>query len=67
MSHFPVTEINISMVRVGDTVIHMGKEMTVSPTNLKRDPFMGVLLFGDSYRLGYQKVKRVEINKAVPK
>lgn len=66
MSHWPMTTVHISMIRAGDTVIHRGREMTVGANDIKRDRFMGPLLFGDCYRLGQQKVQRVEITRALP-
>lgn len=66
MGHFPTEKVHISKVRVGDTVIHNNREMTVCATDIKRDPFMGNLLFGDCYRLGSQLVERVVINRSMP-
>jgi len=43
---------HISDLRIGDTVLHAGRVVTVGRENLKRDQFMGVTLYGDSYRLG---------------
>ena len=63
MSRWPVEEIHISDVVVGDTVFHQGNEMTVCVKNIKRDDFFGFLLFGDSYKLGTQKVKRLLIKR----
>jgi hypothetical protein len=55
-----ITEVHISNVKVGDTVIHNDVEMTVCRNNIKRDEFMGTTLFGDSYRLGTIPVKKVD-------
>ncbi len=48
---------HISAVRIGDTVIHDGEQKTVTNTSFKFDGFMGLTLWGDSYRLGYQDVE----------
>lgn len=57
---------HISRIRAGDTVLHDGKQQTVCQSNLKRDSFMGITLFGDSYRLGYLPVQKVVIERALP-
>ncbi len=53
--------IHISTVSIGDTVIHNNELATVNKENIKRSDFMGVTLFGDSYRLGTKKVIKVNI------
>ncbi len=58
------TQIHISKVRVGDTILHNGEVKTVSGNNIKRSEFMGITLFGDSYSLGYKLVTRINIIKA---
>ena len=52
-------QVHISQVKAGDTIVHNGREMTVGHKDIKPDPFMGVSIFGDSYRSGRQKVTRV--------
>lgn len=47
---------HISLVRVGDIVVHQGRARTVSGTDLKRCDFMGTSIFGDSYHIGYRPV-----------
>lgn len=55
-----IIEVHISEIRVGDTIVCLdGYERTVTPQNIKKDKFMGVTLFGDSYKLGTIKVKKV--------
>ena len=49
----------ISDLRIGDTVLHAGRVATVGRENLKRDQFMGVTLYGDSYRIGRLPVVRL--------
>ena len=51
-------DTHISLIRQGDTVLHDGKVKTVSGTDRKRG-FMGVTIFGDSYRMGTIPVKLV--------
>ena len=52
-------EVHISRIRVGDTIMHNGVLTTISGNNIKTCSFMGITLFGDSYRSGYKKVKRI--------
>lgn len=52
-------DVHISQIRVGDTVLHNLQEKTVSGTDLKHDKFIGTTLFGDSYNLGYRKVRKI--------
>jgi len=48
---------HISLIAAGDTILHNGKLMTVCNNNIKRG-FMGITIFGDSYRLGNIPVKK---------
>ena len=51
-------------IRVGDIILCKDGEMrTVCRNNIKYDSFMGLSLFGDTYKLGYEKVKRVILHK----
>lgn len=52
-------DTHISMIRVGDTIIHNGKEMTVCEKDITSCDFLGTKIFGDCYRLGYKSVKKV--------
>ena len=59
MNEPQIEEVHISRIRVGDAIIHEGHMRTICNTVLRRDSFMGITLFGDSYHLGYKLVKRV--------
>lgn len=49
-------------IKVGDVIIcEDGIMRTVSRNNITRDSFMGLCIFGSSYKLGYQKIKKVII------
>jgi hypothetical protein len=48
---YDIKKINIKDVRAGDTVVVGGELKTVCKKDILRG-FMGVTLFGDSYRLG---------------
>lgn len=52
--------IHKTEVKVGDTVIHNGELKTVGIETFGEDEFMGLLLWGDSYRCGYKMVELVE-------
>ncbi len=54
-----IIETHISMIRTNDTVIHNDKEMTVCAKDITSCKFMGIALFGDSYKLGHKLVKKV--------
>lgn len=63
-SNIKITEVHISVIKNGDTIIfNDGLLTTVGHSNIKRCPFMGITIFGDSYKLGHQKVKLVEFIK----
>jgi hypothetical protein len=64
MGRFSIDMVHISEVRAGYTVIQNGEEMTVCQGNIKRDPFMGLTLFGDSYRLGTLMVQSLTYTPA---
>ena len=57
---YKIENIHISMVKVGDTILHTDNQLrTVCRSNIKTDRFMGLSLFGDTYMLGTQPVKKV--------
>ena len=55
------TDVHISEIKIGDTILHNGKVRTVCNRTLNYSEFMGTTLFGDSYRIGYKKVTRVDL------
>lgn len=63
---FDIVNTHISNIVAGDTVEHNGKITTVCRKDIKKDAFFGVTLFGDSYRIGQQLVKKVNIFHAKP-
>lgn len=50
---------HIRDIRPGDTVIHNGEMKTVCRNNIKRDPFLGITLFGDCHNMGRTLIKKV--------
>lgn len=58
---YELENVHISRIRVGDTILDQnGLLKTVCRNNITRDPFVGLCLFGDPYRLGTLPVKRVK-------
>jgi hypothetical protein len=53
------TQVHISQIRNGDTILHNGEVKTVSGNNIKSSKFMGKTLFGDSYNLGHKLVTKI--------
>lgn len=68
MSAFRVIDVHKSIIMPGDCIVHNGKEVTVSISDIRIDHFFGRLIFGDSYNLGYKLVKKlVYINPKIKK
>lgn len=65
-ANYTISQVHISTVKIGDTVEHGGKFMTVGKGDIKTDSFMGTSLFGDSYSLGHKKVKKVTFKTPKP-
>ena len=59
------TDVHISQIKWGDTVIHNGEMKTVGKNDIKYDSFMGTSLFGDNYKSGTKLVKKIDF--IVPK
>lgn len=52
--------VNKNDIQVGDIIICKdGAMRTVCRNNIKYDSFMGLSIFGDTYRLGYEPVTKV--------
>ncbi len=56
---YTTEEVHISTIGNGDTIIHNGDMTTVNNKDIKYCSFMGHSIFGDSYRSGTIKVKKV--------
>lgn len=57
---YDIKEVHKSEIVAGDVILwHDGSLKTVCRENITHDSFMGLCLFGDSFMLGYQKVKKV--------
>lgn len=59
MTNHTTEKTHISNIRQGDTIFHNGEMKTVSGNNIKRDPFIGTTLFGDSYHSGNKPVEKI--------
>jgi hypothetical protein len=54
--------VHINYIKIGDVIVHSdGKHYTLNNENIKNDSFIGKTILGDSYKLGYELVKFVEI------
>ena len=60
---FKIVEVDKENIRHGDAIEHNGVIQTVSRSDIRRNNFTGLTIFGDSYRLGRQKVKKVIYEK----
>ena len=57
---------DIKDIKIGDTIIdNDDKIKLVSKGNIKYNEFMGLTLFGDCYKLGTQKVRKLIFKKVV--
>jgi hypothetical protein len=61
-----IIERHVSPIVHGDVIMVDDKMKTVSNTDIKSSPFMGISIFGDNYNLGYKPVKKVVIYRAIP-
>ena len=64
--NFNIEKVHISKIRPGNTVEHNGTICTVGRNDIKTGGFMGRTLFGDSYSLGTQLVRKLQILQARP-
>ena len=64
MKQMMFENVDISLIAVGDLIEHDNKIQTVCKKHIGGDRFIGRTLFGDSYNLGYKKVKRVKRNNS---
>jgi hypothetical protein len=62
MYQYRIEEVHISTIESGNTILHNGEIKTVSKINIKKSDFMKTSIFGDSYNLGYKKVKKIIFN-----
>lgn len=65
MSAFTFNPVDKSLIKAGDVVLYLGKERTVSRSDIKVCSFMGRLIFGDSFKLGQEKVMKGFYNEVI--
>lgn len=61
--NYTTEEVHISVIRVGDTIIHDEKMKTISNSSISRIVGMGISLFGDTYSLGHKPVTKVNFKR----
>lgn len=61
LSKFKIIEVHISTIKSGDTILHTDNKITTVCNNNIKKGFCGITLFGDSYKSGYLKVKKILI------
>lgn len=61
--NYTIENVDISLVKHGDTVMHDGELRTVDKNSIRKCSFMGLTLFGDCYRLGTKQVQRVTFKR----
>ena len=63
---YEIIETHITDIKHGDCIIENGVIVTVSSSHIKRDPFFGTTLRGDSYNGGRKAVLKAIIKRAMP-
>jgi len=56
---FKIKLVHIESVVPGDLIVHRGKVVTICRKDIKHSTFLGVSIFGDSYKLGHKAVSKV--------
>lgn len=67
MATVEIIEKHIDDIRVGDVVVHNGRERTLCSKDISRDALMGRKIMGDSYRSGTILVKVANYQRALSK
>ena len=63
---YEIVETHITDIKHGDCIIENDVMVTVSNSHIKRDPFFGTTLRGDSYNGGRKPVFKAVIKRAMP-
>lgn len=66
MMFYEIVETHVSDIKCGDCIMERGILVTVSKNQIKRDPFMGITIRGDSYHLGRKPVMKAVIKTMLP-
>jgi hypothetical protein len=59
---YDIVETHITDIKHGDCIIENGVMVTVSNSHIKRDPFFGTTLRGDSYNGGRKAVSKAVLH-----
>ena len=59
MENYDIIEVHKEEIQAGDLIEFRNEVKTICKSNIKRDPFMGLTIFGDNYKGGKLKVKKV--------
>lgn len=54
------SHVHITAIKAGDTILHRGRLRTVCKQDITTSPFTGLAIFGDSYKMGFEPVKRID-------
>ena len=61
---YNITDCHISEIRPGDCILcNDGEIRTIGAKDIKKS-FIGITIFGDSYKCGHQPVKKINIYRA---
>ena len=63
---YEIVETHITDIKHGDCIIENDVMVTVSNSHIKRDPFLGTTLCGNSYNGGRKPVLKAVIKRAMP-
>ena len=63
---YEIIKTNITNIKPGDCIMENDVMVTVSNSHIKRDPFFGTTLRGDSYNGGRKPVLMAVIKRAMP-
>ena len=58
-SLYVIEQVHKDEIRAGDTILLDGEPQTVCNNNIRRGGFCGTTIHGESFKLGYELVKRV--------
>ena len=63
---YEIIKTYIANIKPGDCIMENGVMVTISSNHIKRDPFLGTTLRGDSYNGGHKPVLKAVIKRAMP-
>ena len=57
--NYQLVKVHKDTINCGDMILFDGKIKTVCKKDIKYSEFMGITIFGNSFKLGYQLIKKV--------